>query len=242
MATAIATAPPPQETLNPASSLAPPTPSTPPPEIPPALLPENSYIFIQAETTTVSGSVSSDVSGKFLNGISLTDNPFAIQDGKSSNTSFYDDDGKLSLICFEKIPRTQLKNLPPGGLNQMYVVTRYENLENSILSQLGDDLMIYSTGKGDYASIQPIVKFAEKMEKTPAKKTLKVLELSGDVITKIPNFEGDLVADDVFLKSLGSIGIGKTLINTLKGQYRGIIIGSVIPTEGSILTKGLLSP
>jgi hypothetical protein len=223
----------------------PPEPSAPMTEIVPQVFrPENSYIFIQAETTTisVSGPVSGEVSGKFLNGVSLTDNPFAIQDGKSSNTSFYDDDGKLSLICFEKIPRTQLKNLPPGGLNQMYVVTRYENLENSILSQLGDELMIYSTGKGDYGSIQPIVKFAEKMEKPPAKDTLKILGLSGDVITKISNFEGDIVADDVFLKSLGSTGIGKTLVKTLKSEYRGIIIGSVIPTSESILTKGLLSP
>ena len=221
----------------------PPEPSAPMTEIVPQVFrPENSYIFIQAETTTFSGPVSGDVSGKFLNGVSLTDNPFAIQDGKSSNTSFYDDDGKLSLICFEKIPRTQLKNLPPGGLNQMYVVTRYENLENSILSQLGDDLMIYSTGKGDYGSIQPIVKYAERMEKPPAKDTLKILGLSGDLITKISIFEGDIVDDDVFLKSLGSVGIGKTLIKTLKGEYRGIIIGSVIPTEGSILTKGLLSP
>jgi hypothetical protein len=221
----------------------PPEPSAPMTEIVPQVFrPENSYIFIQAETTTFSGPVSGDVSGKFLNGVSLTDNPFAIQDGKSSNTSFYNDDGKLSLICFEKIPRTQLKNLPPGGLNEMYVVTRYENLENSILSQLGDDLMIYSTGKGDYGSIQPIVKFAEKMEKSPAKDTLKILGLSGDVITKISNFEGDIVDDDVFLKSLGSVGIGKTLIKTLKGEYRGIILGSTIPTSGSILTKGLLSP
>jgi hypothetical protein len=236
---ATATAPLPQGTSTPLTL----PPSAPSPEdlpVPSALLPQNSYIFIQSETTT--GSVSGDVSGIFLNGVFLTDNPFAIQDGKSSNTSFYDDDGKLSLICFEKIPRTQLKNLPPGGVNEMYVVTRYENLEKSILSELGDDLMIYSTGKGDYGSIQSIIKYAENIEKTPSKDTLKILGLSGDIITKISNFEGDIVTDDVFLKSVGSIGIGKTLVKTLKRDYRGIILGSVKLTEGSILTKGLLSP
>jgi len=201
--------------------------------------PENQYLFITIET----GKETTDGSGVFLNGVMKSDNPFAIQDGKNSNTSFYDDSGKLSLICFEKIPRTALKNLPPGGMNFMYVVTRYVNLSTSVLASIGDDLMFYSSGGGNgYDGIQEVVKQVEEMEKPPSKDQIKILSLSGEeVIQSIASYDGDIMEEDAFRKLKGTKGISVAL-KSIKKEYKGLIFGSKPPKEGAPLVKGFITP
>jgi hypothetical protein len=242
MATAVA--PPPSTGTAPLG-----TPSTslgatavaPPPS--PASLPANQYLFITIETGEET--TATDGSGVFLNGITKTENPFAIQDGKNSNTSFYDDSGKLSLICFEKIPRTALKNLPPGGMNFMYVVTRYVNLSTSVLTSIGDDLMFYSPSGSGYDGIQAVVKQVEEMEKTPPREQINILSLNGgggpEVIQSIASYEGDIVDDDAFRKLKGTKGISAAL-KSIQKEYKGLIFGSKLPIVGASMEKGFITP
>ena len=85
-----------------------------------------------------------------LDGVEYSDTMadiLTLEEGQHQNTSFFKEDGELKVITFEKKDSSSLRNLPSSRMNELFLVTEYTNLKDSILNHLDEQITIFAASQ-----------------------------------------------------------------------------------------------